>query len=117
MSDILVNKTLQTVTAFQEEFQHILPDNNHTIFYVKRPDNTIFPFKGIAFNNEGVVRVKAMLENNSFTWVLLRENEEIYFTNNPINILEFRSVVTQLSGNYKVVEDLNSLGVIPYSFQ
>lgn len=117
MSDILVNKTLQTVTAFNEEFKHMLPDENHTIFYIKRPDNTVFPFKGIAFSNEGAVRVKAMLENNNFTWVLLKENEEIYFTNNPINILQFRTAVTQLSSNYTIIHDYNSVGVIPYSFQ
>jgi len=117
MSDILVNKSLQTVIAFQEEFNHILPDENHTIFYIKRPDNTVFPFKGIAFSDHGQVRVKAMLENNNFTWVLVKPEEEIYFTNNPINILNFKTAVTQLSSQYTIIEDYTSVGIIPYSFQ
>lgn len=100
MTDILVNKTLQTIDAFNAEFRYLQPDNNHTMFYVKRSDNTIFPFKGYAFSNDNIMRVKAFVADGKWAWVLVRPQDEVYFTTNVINITAFQTVVTEISSSY-----------------
>lgn len=102
MADILVNKSLQTMAAFLEEFRHLLPDEYHAMFYVKRSDETMFPFRGHAFSNTGQMRVKALLDGDRFGWVMVKDDDQIYFTTNVINMTAFKTTVTELSGLYNI---------------
>ena len=113
--DILVNKTIQTMDAFNIEFAYLQPDNNHTIFYVKRPDDTIFPFRGYAFSNDGVMRVKTMVADGKFGWVLVRQDDQVYFTNQVINMKDFQTAVQQLSSNYTVTQGTSANNLIIFN--
>ena len=99
MSDILVTKNLAAFRAFNNEFKHLLPNDNAAMFYVKR-DNNIIPFRGFAFRGEtGELRVQVLLVNGKVVQMPVEMTDEVYFTTNVLYLSDYATYVSSLTSS------------------